>query len=95
MIFESTLTPMGTQSRETMEQAAAATQNALLWKPPSEDRVVESLSGKADETGDRVRKVSDFALGYVRDEPIKTLLVAAAAGAMLMAMVSLAVGSRD
>ncbi len=93
MIPDIALTPMGTQSRETME-AAAATQDALAWKLPSEDRVVESMFGQADEAGDQVRKASDFALGYVRHEPIKTLLIAAAAGALLMVVVSMAVGSR-
>ncbi len=54
---------------------------------------------RSRETAERVRRralrASDKALSYARDEPMKSLLIAAAAGAILMGLVSLMVRSDD
>lgn len=38
---------------------------------------------------ERAQHASDQTLGYIRDEPVKALLIAAATGAVLMALVNL------
>ena len=43
----------------------------------------------------RASQASDRALAYVREEPVKTLLIAAAAGALLMGLVTLMARSDD
>ncbi|MDQ6638491.1 MAG: hypothetical protein M3Z15_02350 [Pseudomonadota bacterium] len=43
----------------------------------------------------RALQASDRALARVKDEPLKTLLIAAVAGALLMGLVSLMVRSDD
>ena len=43
----------------------------------------------------RVAQASDRALAYVKDEPVKTLLIAAAAGALLMGLLTLMARSED
>lgn len=49
----------------------------------------------ADQVRGRALQASDRAAAYARDEPIKSLLFAAAAGAVLMAMVGLMARSND
>ncbi len=44
---------------------------------------------------ERALQASDRALAYARDEPLKSLLFAAAAGALLMGLVSLMARSDD
>ena len=49
----------------------------------------------AEQMRQRALQASDKALAYARDEPMKSLLIAAAAGALLMGLVSLMVRSDD
>ena len=49
----------------------------------------------ADQVRQRARQASEKAAAYARDEPMKTLLIAAAAGALLMGLLSLIVRSDD
>ena len=62
--------------------------------------IPSAVSGaKARETAERLRRgalqASDRALAYAKDEPMKSLLIAAAAGALLMGIVTLMVRSDD
>jgi len=43
----------------------------------------------------RAAQASDRALAYVKEEPVKTLLIAAAAGALLMGLLTLMARSDD
>ena len=49
----------------------------------------------AEQVRQRALQASDKAAAYARDEPMKSLLIAAAAGALLMGLVSLIVRSDD
>ena len=49
----------------------------------------------AEQVRQRALQASDRAKAYARDEPMKSLLIAAAAGAVLMGLVSLMVRSDD
>jgi len=49
----------------------------------------------AEHVRQRALQASDKAAAYARDEPMKSLLIAAAAGALLMGLVSLVVRSDD
>ena len=49
----------------------------------------------AEQMRQRALQASDKAAAYARDEPMKSLLIAAAAGALLMGLVSLIVRSDD
>lgn len=48
----------------------------------------ERLNDASQLVRERVTQASDFAVGYTKDEPVKALLLAAAAGALLMGLVS-------
>ena len=49
----------------------------------------------ADQVRQRALQASEKAAAYARDEPMKALLIAAAAGAVLMGLLSLMVRSDD
>jgi ElaB/YqjD/DUF883 family membrane-anchored ribosome-binding protein len=52
-------------------------------------RAVDALRQGSQELRARAVNASDATAGYVRDEPVKSILIAAAAGALLMALVNL------
>ena len=49
----------------------------------------------AEQVRQRALQASEKAAAYARDEPMKSLLIAAAAGALLMGLLSLMVRSDD
>ena len=55
----------------------------------------EVFNDTSKKVRDRVTEASDMAVGYTKDEPVKAMLIAAAAGALLMALVPLMARSRD
>ena len=52
-------------------------------------RVVEAVRESSQQLQDRAARVSDSTVKYIRNEPVKSLLIAAATGAVLMALVNL------
>lgn len=59
------------------------------------DKAHERFDAARRQTLDSVGNLSQQVADYAAAEPVKTMLMAAAAGAMLMAIVSLLSGSRD
>ena len=57
-------------------------------------RSAEVMRDSTQQLRDRAVRAQDVTVGYIKDEPIKSVLVAAAAGAVLMALVTLASRSR-
>ena len=58
-------------------------------------RGAEALREQATHLRERAADASDRTAGYIRDEPLKSVLIAAAAGAALMAIANLAVRARE
>lgn len=58
-------------------------------------RSVEVVRDTSTQLRDRAMRASDTTVGYIKDEPVKAMLIAAAAGAALMALVSLIRRSRS
>lgn len=52
-------------------------------------QVGNQVRNRAAQARERAGAVTDRTTGYVRDEPLKSILIAAAAGAALMALISL------
>lgn len=57
-------------------------------------RGIDSARDGSQHLRDRAVRATDSTVNYVKDEPVKAMLIAAAAGAALMALVSLLSGSR-
>lgn len=58
-------------------------------------RSADALREHAAALRERAADASDRTAGYIRDEPLKSVLIAAAAGAALMAIANLAVRARE
>lgn len=52
-------------------------------------RGVDAVRDTSAQLRERAMKASDSTVGYIKDEPVKAMLIAAATGAALMALVSL------
>jgi len=52
-------------------------------------RVVEAIRESSQQLQDKAARASDSTAKYIRDEPVKSLLIAAATGAVLMALANL------
>ena len=57
-------------------------------------RGADALRDTSGQLREKATQASDATVGYIKDEPIKAMLIAAATGAALMALVSLASRSR-
>ncbi len=50
---------------------------------------MQSVQQSAEQLRKKATQANDMAVGYIRQEPIKSVLIAAATGAALMALVGL------
>lgn len=55
----------------------------------------EVLNDTSQMVREKATQASDLAVGYTKDEPVKAMLMAAAAGALLMGLVTIMARSRD
>lgn len=91
---------------QAVDSAGNALQDLRKQTTPVLERASEQVSALAHRGLDSVRETShqlrlkaehasDSTVGYIRQEPVKAVLIAAATGAALMALVSLVARSRD
>ena len=87
-------------ANETLDNLAGSVQDIRQHAAPLLNRVGEQAGEMAQRSVDAIRdgseqvratalRASDTAVGYIREEPVKAVLIAAATGAALMAMLSL------
>lgn len=80
-------TPMFDQvvdsASSTVDNALAATQRGL-----------NSVRGSSQQLLAKAQQATDTTVSYIKDEPVKAILIAAATGAALMALMSLMTRSR-
>ena len=58
-------------------------------------RSADAVRDRSADIKERATRASDATLGYIKDEPVKAILIAAATGAALMALLSLLNRRRD
>ena len=56
---------------------------------------MEAVRDTSQQLRERAQQAQDMTVAYVKDEPIKAMLIAAATGALLMGLISLLGRSRD
>lgn len=52
-------------------------------------RGIEAVRDRSQQVRDQAQRAADHTVGYIRHEPVKSVLIAAAAGALVVALVSL------
>jgi ElaB/YqjD/DUF883 family membrane-anchored ribosome-binding protein len=81
---------------EDLRNQAAPLINRVTTK--AEDvakRGMEAVRESSQQLREKALRASDSTVAYVKDEPVKAMLIAAATGALLMALVSLVARSRN
>ena len=58
-------------------------------------RGMEAVRDTSQQLRERAAQAQDMTVAYVKDEPIKAMLIAAATGAVLMGLISMLSRSRD
>ena len=84
-IGTSTNKPMAQQSQDMADNAAEAAAR----------RGMEAVRDTSQQLRERALQAQDMTVAYVKDEPIKAMLIAAATGALLMGIISMLGRSRD
>lgn len=95
-----------TAANSAVDSAAHSLQDLRQQTTPMVERASDQVSAMAHRGMESVRDTShqlrlkvehasDSTVGYIRHEPVKSVLIAAATGAALMALVSLVTRSRD
>lgn len=80
--------------QDMRHQAAPLLNRATEQVNSLAQRGVDAVRGGSQQLRDQARHASDSTVGYIKDEPVKAVLIAAATGAVLMALVSLMSRSR-
>lgn len=83
------------QYHHLADQASSVLNRANEQASALAHRGVDSVVNTSKHLRDGALRVSDSTVSYVKDEPVKALLIAAAAGAAVMALISLLGRSRD
>ena len=80
---------------ELRSQAAPLLNRVSSQAEAAARRGMEAVRDTSQQLRDRALRASDSTVGYIKDEPIKSMLIAAATGALLMGLISLMTRSRD
>jgi ElaB/YqjD/DUF883 family membrane-anchored ribosome-binding protein len=76
-------------THQAIDRAAAAADHASAQAIGAAQRGVTALRDTSQHMVDRAHRATENTATYIRDEPVKSMLMAAAAGATLMALVSM------
>jgi ElaB/YqjD/DUF883 family membrane-anchored ribosome-binding protein len=80
---------------DVRSQAAPLLNKVTSQAEAAARRGMEAVRDTSQQLRERAMQASDMTVAYVKDEPIKAMLIAAATGAMLMGIISLLGRSRD
>jgi ElaB/YqjD/DUF883 family membrane-anchored ribosome-binding protein len=80
---------------DVRSQAAPLLNKVTSQAEAAARRGMEAVRDTSQQLRERAMQASDMTVAYVKDEPIKAMLIAAATGALLMGLISLLGRSRD
>jgi ElaB/YqjD/DUF883 family membrane-anchored ribosome-binding protein len=83
------------QANSLVDQAANSAEQAVKSTKRLANETLDSVVDASLQLRDKALQTSHSTVKYVRDEPVKALLIAAATGAALMALISLMNHSRE
>lgn len=82
-------------ANQALDSVTASVQDLRHQASVLAQRGANSVRDSSKQLRDKAQRASDNTLNYIKDEPIKSVLIAAATGAALMALISLMASSRD
>jgi len=87
-------TTIAAEANALTDLAADSAQHAIRSAQSAARRGVEALRETSVHLRERALKATDSTAGYIKEDPLKSVLIAAAAGAALMALLGLLGRSR-
>ncbi len=81
--------------KRASEKAAPLLDRASEQASALAQRGMDALRGSTQQLQDKAKQASATTVSYIKDEPVKSILIAAATGAVLMALISLIGRSRN
>lgn len=81
--------------QDIRQQATPLLNRATEQASALAQRGIDSVRDTSQHLREAARRASDTTVNYIKDEPVKSMLIAAATGAGLLALVSLMGRSRD
>ena len=92
---DSALDRMSDKVDEVRSQATPILNKVSSQAEAAARRGMDAVRDTSQQLRDKAVQASDMTVAYVKDEPIKAMLIAAATGALLMGIISLMTRSRD
>jgi ElaB/YqjD/DUF883 family membrane-anchored ribosome-binding protein len=89
------LDTMSDKVQELRDQAAPVLNRVAEKAETLARRGMGAVKDSSQQLRERAAQVSDNTVGYIKDEPVKAILIAAATGAALMALIGMMTRSRD
>lgn len=91
----STLDGLAATAEDVRQKAAPMLNQASDQATTLAHRGVDAVRDTTLELRDKAQRASENTVSYIKEDPVKSMLIAAATGAALMAMVSLMSRARD
>ncbi len=92
---DETLDRLSDKVEEARSQSGALLNKVTSQAEAAARRGMDAVRDSSQQLRDRAMQVSDSTVAYVKDEPIKAMLIAAATGALLMGLITMMARSRD
>jgi ElaB/YqjD/DUF883 family membrane-anchored ribosome-binding protein len=86
---------LSSKVQDVKDQAAPVLNRVATKAEELARRSADVMRDSTAQIKERAERASYATVGYIKDEPVKSILIAAAAGAALMALVSLLARDRD
>ena len=80
---------------DVRDQAAPLINRVSAQAEAAAKRGIDAVRDSSAQLREKAQKATDTTVAYVKDEPVKSMLIAAATGALLMGLVSLMGRSRN
>jgi len=88
-VANATLDRMAGTVQDLRQQAAPLLNRVSAQASELAQRGVDAVRDTSQQLRDKAVRASDGTVNYIRDEPVKAMLIAAATGAALMALIGL------
>jgi len=92
---DNALDNLSAKVEDVRSQAAPLLNRVSAQAEAAARRGIDAVRDTSQQLRDRAVRAQDTTVGYIKDEPIKAMLIAAATGALLMGLISLMSRSRD
>lgn len=89
------LDSMANKVDDLRSQAAPLINRVSAQAEAAAKRGIDAVKDGSQQIRDKAMRATDSTVAYVKDEPVKSMLIAAATGAVLMGLISMMGRSRD